>query len=245
MINKEKKVAAIQSSYIPWKGYFDIIQTVDEFILYDDVQYTPKNWRNRNRMKTPQGLKWLSIPVSADESIARADRFINKMRATNHDWPDQHWSFIQANYARARHFDAQKDNIKDMFMEAKDIDFLSDINMHFIKRICNLLDIDTEIRFSTDYVLTKSGKSERPLELAIKAGADVFVSGGKASEYYDLEAWSNAGVKVDFFSYDGYKEYWQPYPPFEHSVSILDLLFNTGDDAKNYLLSTPKNGIMR
>lgn len=235
-------MAAIQSNYIPWKGYFDIINAVDEFILYDDVQYTPKNWRNRNRLKTPQGLKWLSVPVSADDQLARADRLINIMKVTNHNWPDQHWAFIQGNYARTRYFDSLKNDIKDMYMAAKKLDYLSDINMHFIKGICGILEIDTEIKFSTDYPLTKVGKSDRPLELAVMAGADIFVSGATAVEYYNLEDWSNAGIKVEFFEYDGYKGYWQPYPPFEHSVSILDLLFNTGSEAKNYLLSSSKTG---
>ena len=230
-------MAAIQSNYIPWKGYFDIINKVDKFILYDDVQYTPKNWRNRNRLKTPNGLKWLTVPVSADDQVARADRLINVMKVTNDNWPDQHWAFIQSNYARSQHFDSLKNEIKDMYMEAKKFSYLSEINMHFIRAICSILEIGTEICFSTDFPLTKVGKSERPLELAVMAGADVFVTGGTAAEYYILEDWSNAGVEVEFFEYDGYKKYWQQFPPFEHGVSILDLLFNTGADAKNHLLS--------
>ena len=58
-----KRVAIVQSCYIPWKGYFDLINGVDEFILLDDVQYSRANWRNRNRIKTPDGTAWLTIPV--------------------------------------------------------------------------------------------------------------------------------------------------------------------------------------
>ena len=233
-----KKVAAIQSNYIPWKGYFDIINSVDEFILYDDVQYTPKNWRNRNKMKTPQGLKWLSIPVSADSSIDKANRLIKDMKVANNTWPDQHWAFIQGNYSHTRHFDNYKPKIRDMYMAAKEFVYLSDVNMHFIQQICLMLGIRTQLKFVMEYSLSEVGKSRRPLELARKADADIFVSGAKAAEYYNLDDWNKAGVKVDFFSYDGYREYWQPYPPFEHGVSILDLIFNTGEEARNYLLST-------
>ena len=74
-----KKVAILQSNYIPWKGYFDIIASVDEFIIFDDMQYTKRDWRNRNKIKTPQGLQWLTIPVKVKGKYNQTKQFIKKL----------------------------------------------------------------------------------------------------------------------------------------------------------------------
>ena len=97
-----KTVAIVQSCYIPWKGYFDLINLVDEFILYDDRQYTRRDWRNRNRIKTPQGSQWLTIPV---EVKGRYDQRIDETRISDPDWAEQHWKTLTHNYASAPHFD--------------------------------------------------------------------------------------------------------------------------------------------
>ncbi len=233
-----KRVAAIQSNYIPWKGYFDIIRSVDEFILYDDVQYTPKNWRNRNRIKTPQGLKWLTIPVTTKRASESGPNMIKDMIVADQNWPQKHWAAIHANYARARYFKQFAPEIEEMYEGASSLTYLSQINLHFLSRICELLGISTRITFSFDYQLDKHGKSDRPLELALKANAGVFVTGSTALDYYVLDDWAEKGVEVEVFSYDGYPEYWQPFPPFEHGVTILDLLLNTGDRALEFMRRT-------
>lgn len=96
-----KKVAILQSNYIPWKGYFDIINMVDEFILYDDMQYTRRDWRNRNKIMTPTGLIWLTIPV---ENKGKFYQKINETKVLDHEWVDKHWRSIQYNYAKTEYF---------------------------------------------------------------------------------------------------------------------------------------------
>ena len=93
-----KCVAIVQSSYIPWKGYFDLIRAVDEFILLDDVQFTRRDWRSRNRIKTPQGLMWLTIPV---QSKGRYLQTIQETCVAESDWSGKHWASLRANSARA------------------------------------------------------------------------------------------------------------------------------------------------
>lgn len=229
-----KKIAAIQSNYIPWKGYFDIIRSVDEFVLYDDVSYTPKNWRNRNTVKTPKGQVWLTIPVQSRGSQG-GRKLIKDMVVLNQSWPDKHWATIRSNYGRTRHFNVYGPYIKNLYETAKSLTYLSDINYHFISGICQLLEINTKVTFSMDYDLRENGKCERPLELALKSDADSFVTGSVALEYYDLDKWKKAGVKVEVFDYDGYPEYWQPFPPFEHHVSIIDLLLSAGERALEFM----------
>src|SRR5437868_14961880 len=93
-----KRVAILQSNYIPWKGYFDLIAAVDEFILYDDMQYTRRDWRNRNQIKTPAGIQWLTIPV---EVKGKFHQRINETQVSDPDWPRHHWRTLELNYARA------------------------------------------------------------------------------------------------------------------------------------------------
>src|SRR5688572_18851386 len=93
-----RKVAIVQSSYIPWKGYFDLINMVDEFVLYDDVQYTRRDWRNRNRIKTAAGLKWLTIPV---EVKGKYHQLIRDTRIAEPRWGERHWAMLAQNYSGA------------------------------------------------------------------------------------------------------------------------------------------------
>lgn len=96
-----KKVAILQSNYIPWKGYFDLIGAVDEFILYDDMQYTRRDWRNRNQIKTPQGVQWLTVPVRVK---GKYEQKIRDTEIDGSDWAVAHWKALVQNYARAPHF---------------------------------------------------------------------------------------------------------------------------------------------
>src|SRR5437868_3785271 len=97
-----KSIAIVQSNYIPWKGYFDMIRAVDEFILYDDVQYTRRDWRNRNRIKTPQGLQWLTIPVDVKGKYSQP---ICETRVADPRWAERHWKSIVHNYGRTDHIE--------------------------------------------------------------------------------------------------------------------------------------------
>lgn len=226
-----KKVAISQSNYIPWKGYFDFINEVDEFILYDEVQYTKRDWRNRNRIKTPHGLYWLTIPVSASRSDS-----INEVEIADEDWNEKHWSTLRHMYNKAQYFNSYADEIRALYKEANQKK-LSEINHHFLIGINNLLGIKTPFSWSTDYN-SRGDKSERLLSICKQANADVYVSGPKAKDYLETEIFEEEGISVEWMSYDGYKEYPQVYGEnFEHSVSVIDLIFNTGPEAVNYMKS--------
>lgn len=227
----KKRIAISQSNYIPWKGYFDMINSVDEFVLYDDVQYTKGDWRNRNFIKTPQGLKWLSIPVSASTSIN-----INEVLIADASWNSKHWKIIRHVYTKAPGFAFYSKAINQLYEEARQ-EKLSDINRHFLEGICDLLEITTPITWSTDY---KSGgdKSQRLLDICMQANANVYVSGPAAKVYLDTELFSRHRIAVEWMDYQGYPEYPQLCGEFNHNVSIIDLLFSVGNKAVEYLKST-------
>ena len=215
---------------MPWKGYFDAINAVDEFILLDEVQYTRRDWRNRNRIKAPDGLRWLTIPV---EVKGRYHQRIDETMIADPEWGPKHWATLRQAYRRSPHFAAVEQRIAPLYLERR-FERLSDANRAFIEVIAGWLGISTAIRWSTEYE-TGGVRDERILELCRAAGASEYVSGPAAKAYLDEAQFAAAGVRVLWMDYSGYPEYPQPVPPFEHGVTILDLLFATGDDAPAFM----------
>ena len=119
-----KRVAILQSNYIPWKGYFDLIAAVDEFILYDDMQYTRRDWRNRNQIKTPQGLQWLTVPVRVKGKFLQK---INETEIEGQDWAATHWKTLAQNYRRAPHFAEVARWLEPLYLERPPL-LLSELN---------------------------------------------------------------------------------------------------------------------
>jgi hypothetical protein len=227
-----KTIAIVQSCYIPWKGYFDLINLVDEFILYDDRQFTRRDWRNRNRIKTPQGSQWLTIPV---EVKGRYHQRIDETHVSDPRWADHHWRSLVQNYSGAPHFDAYRDRVENLY-RAADEQRLSLINRRFLEEVCDLLGITTTLAWSTDYRV-EGAKTERLVALCRAAGATHYVSGPRAREYMEEERFAEAGIELSYVSYEGYPEYDQLHPPFDHFVTILDLLFHVGPNAPRYMKS--------
>ena len=228
-----KKIAILQSNYIPWKGYFDLINLVDEFIIFDTAQYTKNDWRNRNKIKTNQGAKWLTIPVKHS-----LNQKINETIVLNNSWRKKNWKTLLQNYSKAKYFKEYKDIFEELYLNDEE-QYLSIINYKFITQINNILDIKTKIRWSSEFTLT-NGKTKKLIDICKQCNADTYISGPAAKDYFDIELAKNEEIKVEWMDYSNYKEYKQLHLPFEHGVSILDLIFNEGKDAKNYLKSFNK-----
>ncbi len=228
----KKKCAILQSSYIPWKGYFDLINLVDEFILYDCVQFTRRDWRNRNRIKTPRGSEWLTIPVeSKGKYLARID----EMRTSNNDWSKAHWNAIKHNYSKAPFFANYRDSFDVAFSELDGLS-LSQINRKFLEMLCDLLGIVTPLTNASDYTL-EGDKNMRLISLCKQAKAEIYYSGPAAKPYIDEELFANNAIEIVWMDYSGYPEYHQLFPPFDHHITVLDLLFNEGASAANFMKS--------
>lgn len=225
-----KKIAILQSNYIPWKGYFDLIAAVDEFILFDDMQYTRRDWRNRNKIKTPQGIKWLSVPVRVK---GRYHQTIRETEIDGDKWSKSHWNSFTQHYRRASHFTEVAEFIEPIYTQNQ-YTHLSLLNNTFIEAICGFLGIQTKITNSSDYRLV-DGKTERLVDLCIQAGGTEYISGPAAKGYIQEQAFSDQGITLTWFDYAGYSEYPQLWGPFTHEVTILDLLFNCGKNAPCYM----------
>jgi hypothetical protein len=224
-----KVVAVIQSNYIPWKGYFDIVHDVDEFVFHDDLQYTKGDWRNRNRLKTPEGPRWITVPCGTDER-----RRICDVRLVDHAWQREHWRKIRQYYSKAPGFERYRGFFEDFYL-GREWENLSEMNQHLVRRIASdLLGIPTVFSDSRQYA-PAGAKQERLLDLLRKAGATTYVSGPSAKSYIDPSRFEEAGIELVWKDYAGYPEYPQFHPPFAHDVSILDLLFQVGPDAPGYI----------
>jgi hypothetical protein len=228
-----KTVAIVQSNYIPWKGYFDLMARVDEFILYDDVQYTRRDWRNRNRLKSPEGVRWLTIPVQVKgRYLQRIDEtFVSDPR-----WGEHHWATLRGWYGKAPFFKRYRETLEDLYRNTREHE-LSAINRRFLETLRDLLGIATPLTSSADY---QSGgeKTERLLGICQAAKASRYVSGPTARAYLEEDRFRAVGIEVEWMSYEGYPEYPQLQPPFEHGVSVVDLLLNVGDEAPRYMLGS-------
>lgn len=227
-----KKVAIVQSNYIPWKGYFDMINMVDEFVLFDEVQYTKRDWRNRNIIKTPEGLIWLTIPVEVKGKYLQK---ISETKIADNTWQKKHWNSIKTNYSKSEYFHLYAEVFEELYLNCGE-EYLSRINDIFLSKICNLLDISTNIKFSSD-VFEQGERNEQLINICRKLQATDYLSGPAAKDYIDEEEFQKYGIRVHWMDYTGYPEYRQLYPPFEHGVSILDLLFNEGTNAKKFMKS--------
>ena len=228
------RVAILQSNYMPWKGYFDIIGSVDLFVFHDDLQYTKGDWRNRNKIKTPKGTEWLTVPCGTSEH-----RLICDAELTTSDWQRKHWSLVQTHYVKAPYFKQYSPFFEEIYLGRRWTN-LSDMNQYVIKAISTeLLGIKVQFDDSRAYDL-KTAKGDRVIELLKKVGATTYLSGPAAKSYLDEAAFAAEGIGLEWMNYAGYPKYPQLNPPFDHSVSIIDLIFNTGSDTTLFMLYAKK-----
>lgn len=235
----QKRVVVLQSNYLPWKGYFDLIRSADLLVFYDDTQFTKNDWRNRNRIVTPRGIEWISVPCGH-----QIHRLINEVKPSHSKWQRSHWDKIAQNYRSAPFFRVYKDFFEDFYL-SKPWDNLSELNQYLIRAIATkYLNIHTPIRQSTEFALSGS-KEDRLVDLLRQAGATQYLSGPTGRSFLRGEPFEEAGIELEWMDYRGYPEYEQRQLPFVHQVSIVDLLFNTGPGAAEYLDKRPVHSLAR
>jgi hypothetical protein len=223
------RICIVQSCYIPWKGFFDLIGRCDQYIIYDSAQFVKQHWFNRNRIKTQNGTKWLSIPVVTSSRLGQP---INQVEIAK-PWADQHWSIIKLAYSRAPFFAQFESTVRTWYERADKQARLTDVNAIFLNGIAALLGLKTRILSDALYP-TNGDRMERLLQIVQAAGASHYLSGPSAQTYFDEAVFATANITIEWMNYDGYPEYPQLHGEFEHAVTILDLIFNTGPEAIRY-----------
>jgi hypothetical protein len=225
----------LQPSFVPWRGHFHQIQQADLFVFLDDVPYDSRGWRNRNRIKTPQGVRWLTIPVRRKGSRARRTPIREIEICDDGDWRRRHRNSIRHAYARAPFFARYAPLLAEHY--ARPVERLADFTIDLTVDLARAIGIrNTEFLRSSSLALD-GGKTGRLLNILREVGATEYISGPAARDYLDLERLEAAGIAVRFMDYD-YPEYPQLYPPYDPRVSILDLLFMVGAEAPRYIWDT-------
>lgn len=218
-----------QSNYIPWKGFFDSLKNVDVFVVYDDMQFTKRDWRNRNLIKTPQGQKWLTIPV---EVKGKYFQKIKETKISDKKWNISHWEMIKQNYRLAPCFKEMSDWVEPLYLNCN-YDFLTDVNLYFINAICDFFNFNVEIRLSSEFDLAEE-KTQRLVDICSCIGITDYYSGPAAKAYMDETVFLDKSITVHYWDYSKYPVYEQLHPPFVHGVTIFDLIFVEGKNSINF-----------
>lgn len=225
-----KTIAIMQSNYIPWKGFFDLVRCSDAFVFLDCVQYTKNDWRNRNRIIVNGKPLWLTIPVITKGQFGQK---INETKVVP-GWHKKHWKTVQQAYRKAPYFTHYKDKIENAYHAAEACVFLHEVNRIFYNTLAAILTINTPIYCSSAWTLSDD-PSKRVLQIVQHLSGTVYLSGPAAQNYLDQNIFDRAGIKIIWADYTGYKPYNQLSDQFDHSVSVLDLIFNEGPGAVSYL----------
>lgn len=225
-------ISISQPGYIPWLGYFDRIAKSDIHIVLDHVQYEKNSMVPRNKIRTPEGWNWITVPLRTKGKfgqLAIRDLQINQQVP----WEKKHWKTLEANYARSPFFDVYRSFFYELYQTrwTNFLPLVARINAYLLET----LGIETRFMFSSELDPQKR-KGELVLELCQKVGATTYISGPFGRDYLDFSAFNEAGIKVVFHDYP-HPKYCQTFDGFEPYMSIVDLLFNYGPKSINILES--------
>ncbi len=226
-----KKIAILQPNYIPWKGVFDLINRVDVFVFYDDVQYTTKDWRNRNKIKTINGDKWLSVPVI--NKSKRHQLICDAMIDATKCWQKEHYRKLTYNYQKAKYFEQYKHILDTILVENK-WSKISDLDIFATKLIASEIGIGAMWINTSDLKIHGAKEGEKVIKICKELGCSHFINGPSSKAFIDENLFEKEGIKLDYMTYS-YPEYEQLFQPFSHQVTVLDVLFNCGPDSKKYI----------
>jgi hypothetical protein len=229
-----KRIAISQSNFIPWLGYFDLIRSVDVFVVYDVVQFTRRDWRNRNRIKTPKGAEWVTVPVQAKGNYLSR---IDEIAVAGYDWIDSFKKTLVHNYSRAEYF--SEISLQLFSILERKHRLLHDLNLDLIKWILEGLAIKTELIESPVGLFQSEDRNLRLIEIVKGLSGDIYVSAPAALGYLEVELFNKNGLELEIFRYPEYPRYRQMFGEFIGQLTALDILFNEGwDGAKVLLLSS-------
>ncbi|HOO57048.1 MAG TPA: WbqC family protein [bacterium] len=217
-------ISVHQPQYLPWLGYFDKIDSSDIFVILDNVQFKKREFQNRNRIKTPNGPKWLTVPVKVKGRYHQLAKDV--LIDIESGWHTRHAKALELNYRKSVFFENHFEKIAGFLQEGK-FGRLADLNISMLRYFLGTLGIDTPILIESDLGVTGTG-TERIINICKKAGADTYLSGAGGKNYMREEMFAEAGINLDYqeFAHPEYEQLFGSFMPF---MSIADLLFNEGE----------------
>lgn len=220
---RRRTLAVLQPGYLPWLGFFDLLDRADVFVIYDDVDFDKNGWRNRNRIKTSQGVAWLSVPVLTS---GRSGQLVNEtIIDRNQLWQRKHIRSIREAYARAPFFRDRIEPLEELL--SRPWERLVDLDLALIGLMASWLGLGGKQMVASSGLGIPRGRNERLLAMCERFGTEVYLSGNLAKSYLDVEAFGREGVAVEWQDY-AHPVYGQLHGPFEPHLSTLDLIFNEG-----------------
>jgi len=222
------KGVILQPTYLPWMGYFEMIDSADIFVVFDHVQFVRKSWQQRNRIKGPNGEIMLTIPV---KKMPRSTPICDMEISYDNNNPlENHWKVITHAYRKADYFEDYEEVFSQTYSGKHKK--LGSLNVKIIETICHILGIKTKIIFSSELDLKDDslGKTERIVNLCKKTGITYLYDAEGAKEFIDTSLFDKEGIQVKFQSYE-HPVYSQLFGEFIPYLSVIDLLFNEGERA--------------
>lgn len=224
-------LTAHQPVYLPWLGLFHKIALARTFVSFNRVQYLPKDWNNRNRIKTASGPIWLTVPVLKK---GYREKPLDEIEINNQlPWRRKHWNALTLNYGRARYFDDYAGFFEGVY--ARDWRLLAELDEYMLEWFLATLGIEVRLLRASDFDF-RGTKSELVLDMCRQLNADVYVFGALGRDYANVEAFEAAGVEVVFQNYQ-HPDYPQLHGTFEPYLSVVDLLFNCGPSSLDVIMS--------
>jgi hypothetical protein len=228
-----KIIGILQPNYIPWKGVFDLINQVDIFVFYDDVQYTTKDWRNRNKIKTKDGLKWLTVPIIKK---GLRHQLISEAKIDNStNWQSKHYKTLISSYSKSPYIKDYEYLLEEIYLK-KQWTMISDLNITTTVFLAKTLGIKMEWYKSSEFDETGSKDGEKVIKICQRLGCNHFINGPASRKYMNEELFSKYDVSLSYIDYQ-YPEYPQLHGSFCHKISVLDLLFNCGPKALDFIIN--------
>jgi len=222
--------------YLPWLGLFDRIYKSDVFVMLDNVNYSKNYFINRNKIKTHNGWTWLTVPII---SKGHFGQLISDVKIDNtKKWQEQHWKSIYYSYSKAQHFKKFENLIKPYY--EKDAEYLCELNIKLMLEILKALGIKTKVVMASE-LKAKGKKEELILNICKDLGATEYLSGPSGKDYLNPETWDKNGIRLEF-QYYSHPVYPQLYGEFMQEMSIIDLMFNCGDESLKILSNQINKG---
>lgn len=221
-------LAAHQPQFAPWLGFFDKLDSVDVFVLLDNVQFKKNEWQNRNRVKAAEGPQWLTVPVS----FHFGDKISEVRIAQGNNWRHRHRQTLKTCYSRAPYFQ----EIFTLYDEIVSCEWnkLCELNIALLQALTSRLGIGTRIAIASEMDSLPKDRDERLIELCRRFGADTYLAGAGGLGYMRVDRFRETEVTVDFQDYQ-HPAYEQLFGEFLPQLSVLDLLFNYGTKSLDIL----------
>ena len=220
-----KSIAIMQPTFLPWLGYFSLIDSVDEFIFFDHVQFEKRSWQQRNKIRTYESEIWLSVPVSSKGKQSQSIKDVEIMYEGKRSPLSKIMSSIDANYKKAPFYAEYSQELLSIF--SQESKYISDLNQTLIRWICEKLEITTPFKRSSNLDVDGS-RSDLLVSICESQQATHYISPPGSKIYLDEStAFQDAGVELSYFNYT-HPEYMQLHGDFVPYMCVLDLLFNAG-----------------